>query len=890
MSFRIHHLSDVHFGSSSYKATNRSRIIPERTERNAKAYQAHLSKLGDDSFPDLVIISGDFATFAEEDEMDAATDFVTRILKTMLSKGKGPASAPKVMIVPGNHDVDWRKTTSEESHNRFTRFANTVYNSGAVLASKYHQEPDRPVCFDFGSDAGIFVYLLNSTSYGGAKHPILASIYEAIRGKASQISGLTEEACEAFGSEVRRDPGFVLESELEAMRVAMSSIPPERTKIAVVHHNPNHVPSDDIDTYDTIVNSGPLKAALIEAGFDFVLHGHRHIFHCSVESQPSAAFPNRRCYFLSADSLGCKEHAPFSELEIKQHDPQVNEARSFTVKEFSYTPPTYNAGQLRCEHMLTSSVGESVTEILTRPTAEADQATKNRWRNTISMLIPKLQRVQSELTDWKDESQWISDFHNQLDFYKRIWATAMYDRPITGNPNYQKYLREQYDERMRRLRRLTQPYLYYSPEVHAAINRTQWRASDVLWGDHVPKKSEEGNELGLEIARIMVVDRKMIDAQVLRNLNHDHALAAIPLFVIDREYVPSGCDIDFAIGLNENGLPLKACAYNRAADEVQEQQPYDRHNLLSAFESLLQNPKLSTVDHYLGGGGMLKDPARSKKQATLYAETRRPSGMILSVLSKHFPEHGKVGLDLCCGTGNYTFPFAKRFDHLIGLDESRDMLAKAEESHKNIAEWRCADAKLTELDSGSCDAVWMISALHYFRDEEQLLLFQEVSRILKPGGVFVADTEFLEQHASLWIVDYFPSLKERFRNRVYRTADYREWLKKAGFGTTMFETYDYPSTEGDLFLRIGQNDPKVYLEDRVQKAIPAFHDMNHSERSKGLKRLRDEIGTGEVEQIRKTYIAKAEAKGDMGFIVARKPTLRPAAPFPAGQPAETSVS
>ena len=105
----------------------------------------------------------------------------------------------------------------------------------------------------------------------------------------------------------------------------------------------------------------------------------------------------------------------------------MNAARSFTVKEFSYTPPTYNAGQLRCEHMLTSSVGESVTEILTRPTAEADQATKTRWRSTISMLIPKLQRVQSELTDWKDESQWISDFHNQLDFYKRIWATAMYE-------------------------------------------------------------------------------------------------------------------------------------------------------------------------------------------------------------------------------------------------------------------------------------------------------------------------------------------------------------------------------------------------------------------------------------------------------------------------------
>jgi ubiquinone/menaquinone biosynthesis C-methylase UbiE len=816
--------------------------------------------------------------------MNAANDFVTGLLKVMNARTKSSASQPKLMIVPGNHDVDWRKSTSEERHDRFARFANAVYNNGAVLASKYHQEPNWPVCFDFGPEKNLFVYLLNSTCYGGTTHPILKSIYEAIRGKASQISGLTEEAFEAFGAEVRRDPGYVIESELEAMRVAMASVPPERTKIAVVHHNPNHVPSDDIDTYDTIVNSGPFKAALIEAGFDFVLHGHRHIFHCSVESQPATMFPNRRCYFVSADSLGCKEHAPFLELEIQQYEPLGNAARSFRVTEFSYTPPAYNAGRLRCERILTSTMGENVTEILTKPLTEADEPMKARWRNTISVLIPKLQRVQSELTDWKDESQWISDFHNQLDFYKRIWATAMYDRPITGNPNYQKYLREQYDERVARLRRLNQPHLFYSPEVHAAITRTAWRASDVLWGDRVPRKCDDGSELGLEIARIMVIDRRMLDAQVLRNLNHDHAFAAIPLFVIDREHVPAGSDIDFALGLNERGLPIKACAYDRTAGEVREMRPYDAHDLLSVFETLLSNPNLTTVDHYLGGSTIWKDPARSKALANLYAETRRPSRLILSVLSKHLPEQGEVGLDLCCGTGNYTFPFAKRFSRLIGLDESPEMLAKSEELHKNSAEWILGEAKATKIESGACDAVWMISALHYFRDEEQLLLFQEVFRILKPGGVFVADTEFLEQHASLWIVDYFPSLKERFRNRLYRISEYREWLEKVGFEGTLFEKYDYPSTEGDPFLRIGQNDPKVYLEERVQKGIPAFHDMNNSEKANGLRRLRAEIRTGEVLQIRKNYISRAEVKGDMGFIIARKPMPAPDQPFlPAEQ-------
>ena len=87
--------------------------------------------------------------------------------------------------------------------------------------------------------------------------------------------------------------------------------------------------------------------------------------------------------------------------------------------------------------------------------------------------------------------------------------------------------------------------------------------------------------------------------------------------------------------------------------------------------------------------------------------------------------------------------------------------------------------------------------------------------------MFVADTEFLEQHASLWIVDYFPSLKDRFRNRVFKISDYRDWLKKVGFETTMFETYDYPAKRRAIcFSSIGQNAPRVYLEEQSAKGHP----------------------------------------------------------------------
>jgi hypothetical protein len=150
------------------------------------------------------------------------------------------------------------------------------------------------------------------------------------------------------------------------------------------------------------------------------------------------------------------------------------------------------------------------------------------------------------------------------------------------------------------------------------------------------------------------------------------------------------------------------------------------------------------------------------------------------------------------------------------------------------------------------------------------MLFGEIHRLLKPDGVFVADTEFLEQHASLWIVDYFPSLKKRFENCLFSRNQYSEWLTAAGFRGVEFKTCQYSAEEGDAFLRVGQNDPNVYLNPDIRSGIPAFQVMDPMERRQGVERLRVEIGTGEVIRVRDRYLKAAELPGDLGFIIARK--------------------
>lgn len=100
----------------------------------------------------------------------------------------------------------------------------------------------------------------------------------------------------------------------------------------------------------------------------------------------------------------------------------------------------------------------------------------------------------------------------------------------------------------------------------------------------------------------------------------------------------------------------------------------------------------------------------------------------------------------CCGTGEVAHVFAKRYSQLIGVDVSIRMLGLAVKNpHSHDALYVHGDATTLPLADGSCDSVVMIGGIHHVPDRERL--FQEVYRVLKPGGRFL----FREPLNDFWL-------------------------------------------------------------------------------------------------------------------------------------------
>ena len=97
-------------------------------------------------------------------------------------------------------------------------------------------------------------------------------------------------------------------------------------------------------------------------------------------------------------------------------------------------------------------------------------------------------------------------------------------------------------------------------------------------------------------------------------------------------------------------------------------------------------------------------------------------------------EPGDAVLDVGCGPGNFTRPFARAAGEqgrVVGLDASRTMLAQAAREDGSELYVR-ADAADLPFRDGSFDAVCCFAALYLI--EEPLRAVAEIARVLGPGG------------------------------------------------------------------------------------------------------------------------------------------------------------
>ncbi len=102
---------------------------------------------------------------------------------------------------------------------------------------------------------------------------------------------------------------------------------------------------------------------------------------------------------------------------------------------------------------------------------------------------------------------------------------------------------------------------------------------------------------------------------------------------------------------------------------------------------------------------------------------------------------GKVMVEIGCGAGRMTANFAQRYDLVLALDLSSEMLRLAQQIHaqkQNILWLRVGGAEFGCLASDSADFLFSYLVLQHLPSEELVFRYiREMLRVLRPGGAFL---------------------------------------------------------------------------------------------------------------------------------------------------------
>lgn len=246
-----------------------------------------------------------------------------------------------------------------------------------------------------------------------------------------------------------------------------------------------------------------------------------------------------------------------------------------------------------------------------------------------------------------------------------------------------------------------------------------------------------------------------------------------------------------------------------------------------------------------------------------YDTTRRADPWItrrLAALLDVQPEH--QCLDIGCGSGNYTIALAALAGTWYGIDQSADMLGRAQ-AKSTVVHWHVADAAALPFQDAAFHRVLCTLAIHHFPD--MAAAFSEVQRVLAANGRFVVFTSLAEQMEHYWLKKYFPEIMRRSIEQMPSMEKLSNALHQAGLAITATELYNVRPDLKDLFLYSGKFNPAVYLNPLVRAGISSFAALaNQKEVDEGCMRLEADMDSGRVYDIIEDSAHKG---GDYMFVV-----------------------
>lgn len=138
-------------------------------------------------------------------------------------------------------------------------------------------------------------------------------------------------------------------------------------------------------------------------------------------------------------------------------------------------------------------------------------------------------------------------------------------------------------------------------------------------------------------------------------------------------------------------------------------------------------------------------------------------------------------LDVACGPGIVSCFFARRAQHVTGLDVVHAMLKRARrlqnDSHLSNLEWKFGESNHLPFADGAFDCVITRFSFHHFLDPK--LALGEMKRVAKPGGtILVADVAPCEETQERF--NYWESLRDPSHTRALTLAELEALGNSAG--------------------------------------------------------------------------------------------------------------
>jgi len=234
-------------------------------------------------------------------------------------------------------------------------------------------------------------------------------------------------------------------------------------------------------------------------------------------------------------------------------------------------------------------------------------------------------------------------------------------------------------------------------------------------------------------------------------------------------------------------------------------------------------------------------------------------------------------LDIGCGTGTFLSLVQSKVGRVAGVEYNDGMLAQAKARLGEGVHLLQGSADSLAFEDASFDVCTMNQVIHHFPHEDNysfnLRSFQEIYRVLKPGGVFVLNTSMPEQQRdAFWWLSLFPKASEAICARFPPMEVLKAQFRVAGF------EFNADSVTVPLHRSLMAEDK--YLEHGVRGGFMAAYRAgdsswamaeNFGELEDGLKKLQQMIDQGSADYWLEGREKLRNSMGQATFVTVRKP-------------------